>query len=170
MATMNDTDINTLRDANARRPLNGTEEAQLRAYLAAHPEFRQAWEEDFRLTSALRRLPDAPLASNFTAQVMSAVHRTEARQRERRRRTWLRWFFAQALRWETTTATMVLALGWLTVLHLQARHRAEVAQGAAAVVRIAALPPMRFLQDFDSIKNLPPASWQKDMELLGAVQ
>ncbi len=166
---MNDTDINKLRDATARRSLNTEEEAQLRAYLAAHPEFRQAWEEDFRLTSALGRLPDAPLASNFTAQVMSAVHRTEARQRGRRRRNWFRWFFAQALRWETATATMVLTLGWLTALHFQARHRVEVAQGAAAVVRIAALPPMRILQDFDSIKNLPSASWREDAELLAVL-
>ncbi len=170
MATMNHTDINKLRDAAARRSLDAEEGAQLRAYLATHPEFRQAWEEDLRLTSALRRLPDAPISSNFTAQVMSAVHRTEARQRTRRRRSWFRWLFAQALRWETTTATMVLALGWLTTLHFQARHRTEVVQGAAAVVRIAALPPMRFLQDFDPIKNLPSPSWQADGELLDALQ
>lgn len=167
---MNDTDINKLRDATARRSLNAEEEARLRAYLTAHPEFRQAWEEDFRLTSALRRLPDAPLASNFTAQVMSAVHRKEARHRSYWRRNWFRWLVTQASRWETATATMVLALGWLTALHFQARHRAEVAQGAAAVVRIAALPPVRILQDFDSIKNLPSDSWQEDAKLLDALQ
>ena len=62
-------DYQHLVEESWRRPLSAEEQRQLAAWLKQHPEETGTWTEEAALTSALRRLPDAPVASNFTAQV-----------------------------------------------------------------------------------------------------
>src|SRR6266566_6235520 len=73
--TMNDAAFNQLLDTARRRKLTGEEEARVQACLARDPQARAVWEEELALSQLLNRLPDAPLASNFTAQVLQAVER-----------------------------------------------------------------------------------------------
>jgi len=47
----------------------------LREWLAAHPEAQESLDLETGLTEALRKVPDVPVASNFTARVLQAVER-----------------------------------------------------------------------------------------------
>ncbi|MGH7972242.1 MAG: hypothetical protein ACREIC_26315, partial [Limisphaerales bacterium] len=64
---------NPFRELNWRRKLTAAEEARLRSWFAEHPEARADWEAEAALSDALARLPDAPVASNFTARVMQTA-------------------------------------------------------------------------------------------------
>src|SRR5437867_3289304 len=84
---MNDETYNELLEASWRRKLTAEEQAQLRAWLLAHSEAQADWEEEALLTQQLERLPNAPLSSNFTAQVMQKLDLDLARgERERKQR------------------------------------------------------------------------------------
>ena len=75
----NDAFLSLLRESSWRRKLTEAEQAELRAYLAAHPDARADWEMESALNAALTRLPDAPVPSNFTARVLQAVEREAVR-------------------------------------------------------------------------------------------
>src|SRR5438094_9575636 len=77
---MNDAAFNQLLDTALRRKLTAEEEAQVQACLARDPQAKAVWEEEMALSQMLNRLPDAPLSSNFTAQVLEAVERNSLRQ------------------------------------------------------------------------------------------
>src|SRR5437879_3337601 len=97
------------RELNWRRKLSAAEENELRAWLAAHPEAEAEWEVEAGLTEALARMPNVPVASNFTARVLRAVEQEEAADaRSNRPELHRRWPF---LKWlpRTAVATMVLA-------------------------------------------------------------
>ena len=74
-----------------RRKLSPEQDAELRAWLAAHPEARADWEEEAALTAGLERLADVPVASNFTARVLQVVEREDVvREQEPKWHQWLR--------------------------------------------------------------------------------
>src|SRR5438105_15808113 len=75
---MNDSAYHKLREARWRRKLTDAESAELRAWVASHPEAQAEFEAEARLTDALVRLPDVPVPSNFTALVLQAVERDAA--------------------------------------------------------------------------------------------
>ena len=87
----NDPIYNRLRELSWRRELTAAEEAELRAWLAAHPEAQADWEAEAGLNEALRQLPDAPVPSNFTARVLQAVEREAALRERRRGARWRVW-------------------------------------------------------------------------------
>src|ERR1051325_11026338 len=72
---MNDRQYQKLLETAWRRKLDAQEEAELRAWLQAHPEARADWETEAALTDHLSRLPQAPVPSNFTARVLQAAER-----------------------------------------------------------------------------------------------
>src|SRR2546429_6136960 len=78
---MSDAEFNLLLENATRRKLTTGEEARLRAHLASDPSAKAVWEEEMALSQLLDRLPDAPLATNFAAQVLEAVEREERRHR-----------------------------------------------------------------------------------------
>src|SRR5438067_2362092 len=87
----NDPGFRKWREISWRRKLTPAEEAELRAWLAVHPEARAEWEAEIALTNTLvRSLPDVPVASNFTARVLQAVDR-ETAAREPRLPGWQPW-------------------------------------------------------------------------------
>ena len=80
---MSDSLYDKLRETGWRRKLTASEEAELRAWLAAHPESRADWQVEAVLNESLGRLPDAPVPSNFTARVLQAVQRESVSSRRR---------------------------------------------------------------------------------------
>src|SRR5437764_13595409 len=77
---MNDPDLSRLLDTARRPPLTAEEETRLYACLADDPSTRAIWEEEMALNRLLDRLPDAPLSSNFTTQVLQALERADSGQ------------------------------------------------------------------------------------------
>lgn len=150
----NDPTYDRLRESRWRRKLTEAERAQLGAWLAAHPDTEADWEAEAGLSEALGRLPDVPLASNFTARVMQAVER-EAVAARRQRGGWRLWY--GCLRWLPRTAFAALAVSAALVTYraTENHRRAQMAESIAAISRVASLPSPEILQDFDAIRALP---------------
>lgn len=162
----NDPTYNRLRELSWRRKLSAAEEAELRSWLAAHPEDRADWEAEVGLAAVLERLPDAPVPSNFAARVLEAVGREaggKVRRREWRTHSWLRWLPRAAL------AACVATAGLVSCLLVQNAERARLVQSVAAVADVSSLPSPEVLQDFDAIRVSRPAI-APDEELLAVLQ
>jgi hypothetical protein len=158
---------NRLLELSWRRKLTEAEDAELRGWLAAHPELQNDWEVESLLNEGLSRLPDVPLASNFTAQVVGQIERQ--RFEPKRRYGWLaRW---TRIGWlpKTAFAALVVVVGFGGYHHVQQVHRQElVAQSIAELSRVRA-PSTKTLQDFDAILALS-ASQGADETLLTLLQ
>jgi anti-sigma factor RsiW len=168
---MNQSDYNKLREIAWRQKLTAQQEAEIKAYLAKCPEARPAWEEERILTQSLAQLPDAPLAFNFTAQVLQAVKRQEAEPSPAAVVQW--WQRLRSLGWgyRSALAAVVLGAGVLSYQqYLLALSREELAVSIATVSRVAALPRVTGLRDFDTIQHLDDVVAVIDTNLLAALQ
>jgi anti-sigma factor RsiW len=166
---MNDPTYERLRELSWRRELTAGEAAELRAWLAAHPNAQADWAMDAGLTEALGQLADAPMPSNFTARVLQSVERESAARERRQRRKWLVW---RRWRWlpKAAVAAVVLAAGLVSYQEMaKATRRAEFGRSVAVVSDVASLPSPEVLKDFDAIlvSNPTPAP---DEELLAALK
>ncbi len=156
------------RELSWRRELTGPEQAELRAWLAAHAEAQADWDAEAGLNAALGRLPDKPVPSNFTARVLQAVEREAAAERRRPGWTWRVW---PRLRWlpkAALTATVVCA-GVVSCLVVQDVQRKKLAESVAAVAAVSALPDPEILKDFDAIRASNPSPLP-DEQLLAALR
>jgi len=165
---MNDPLYQKLLEASWQRPLNSEEEAELQAYLAAHPEAQAEWEEDILLTQQLRQLPAAPLSSNFTALVLQTV-KAEAGKPRRAATSfgWLAWVGQYLPR--AASAGLALVLVITGGYQYRASSRAQLAKSVAALLPVTPLNP-EILQDFDAIVQLSQAPTVADEDLLGALE
>ena len=75
---MNESEYQALIEASWRRPLTAAEQERLDSWLTTHPDAGGDWESEAQLNRLLGQLPDAPVASNFTAQVLQALDRETA--------------------------------------------------------------------------------------------
>jgi hypothetical protein len=123
-----------LREISWRRKLTSAEERELREWLDAHPEAQETLDLEAGLTEALWKMPDVPVASNFTSRVLQAVER-EAKAEERGRDS--RKIWRKLPRWLTRLASATV----------EARQRAAV-QSVAGVP----LPSPEILTNFDAIR------------------
>ncbi len=164
----NDPLYKELRELSWRRKLTASEEGELRAWLAAHPEAQADWEIDAGLNDALGRLPDAPLASNFTARVLQAVERDAAAESRRQKVTWR---LAGLLRWlpKAAVAAVVLGAGLLSYHQVLHARRMKLAESVAVVSNVSSLPGPDVLRDFDAIRALNPTR-TADEALLAALK
>lgn len=152
----NDPIYNRLRELSWRRKLSAAEEAELRAWLAAHPEAHVDWQAEAGLNASLSWLPDVPVPSNFTARVLQAVEREAVAELRRPQGKWLTWL---RLRWlpKAAFAAIVVGAGLLSYHQVQAAHRKQMVESVAAVSAVSSLPGPDILKDFDAIRALGPA-------------
>ncbi len=196
---MQSAEYNDLLEAALKRPLTLAEEKRLQTYWASHPEAQASWEEEMGLNQLLRQLPDAPLASNFTAQVLQAAERESSRSPLFQPASWwprrYDWRGAQTV----ACAALVLSLSLLMYHRHQLSLRAERARSVAAVSNFvtlffgdeiaasvaarnrlsvsaataaslgAPLLPLELLENFEAINRLSQVSPQADLELLAAL-
>jgi len=117
------------------------------------------------LRELLSRLPDAPVASNFTARVLQAVDLDESR----RARKWnfiLNWrsFLPRA-----AFATAVILFAGLTFQHYElGAHRAAFAKNVALVAETP-MPSVDALKNFDAIRRMSQPA-RPDEELLALMK
>lgn len=154
---MNESDYEALVEASWRRPLTAEEQAQLDAWLATRPETRAGWESEIGLNHLLGQLPDVPVASNFTAQVLQAVKRELAA--EARRPSFAsrirHWFLRPAPR--IAWASLLLVAGWLGYHQHQTSVQSDMAKGLTVMASVATLSDPTVLQDFDAIQRSAPS-------------
>ena len=153
-----------------RRKLSPAEAEELRAWLATHPEAQEDWDAEAGLSEVLDRLPNVPVATNFTARVLQAVERKDNASHQRVEaglrisQSWLKWLP------RTAVAAVALTASLIGVHSLLDHKRAEAyRQSVTAVSEVASLPSPEILQDFDAIHELSPAP-APDEELLQAFQ
>lgn len=170
---MNDVRKDELTKLSMRHELSPEEQSRLEAHFAAHPEFRHAWEEERALSRAIQSLPDVPVSSNFTAQVMLALD-AESRsvtRRSLRSRLWVPRLWPRL-------GLSALALG-IVVLGGQKwyetnRQERYVRDVSFAASDLAAMPNAELLlRDFDAIRELGQLSTvaaSSDDELLRVLQ
>jgi hypothetical protein len=168
---MNDPLYDKLREAGWRRKLTAAEVAELRAWLAAHPERQSDWEAETALTDALARLSATPVSSNFTARVLARVEAIEWDKAGpgRRAPVWA-WRWRSLVPKAAVSLVVVgLGLGLLSYHWHQAEQRAQIARRVAVASDVAALHSPELLQDFEVIRRLgqTPAA---DEELLALLQ
>ncbi len=164
----NDPIYNHLRELSWQRDLTAAEEAQLRAWLTAHPEAEAGWEAEAELNAALGRLPDVPVASNFTARVVQAAEREAAAGSRRPDRTWGAWLRLRWLPKAALTATL-LSAGIVSCLVIQDGQRRKLVESVAAVSAVSSLPSPDILKDFDAIRASNPSPLP-DEKLLAVLQ
>jgi hypothetical protein len=165
---MQDAEYRNLKEISWRRPLTAPEMARLRQILTAHPELQEAWNEETALDGLLCRLPEAWISSNFTARVVQAAQRAPARTGWRhwlalRPPTWAGWLPRFAL------GAAMVCVGVLSFHGYVTAQRAQSARDLASVSRLAALPPMVWLKDFDTIDRLNKVEVADD-DLLAVLQ
>ena len=156
-----------LREISWRRKLTSAEERELRAWLAGHPEVQEPFGLETGLTEVLGKIPDVPVASNFTARVLQAVEReamAEARGRESRWKIWRR-----VPRWlpRVASATIVVVVAGSVYLHnsnVEARQKDLVERMAKMP-----LPSPEILTNFDAIR-IVSATPAPDEQLLALFQ
>ena len=170
---MNDAAFNQLLDTALRRKLTAEEEARVQAGLARDPRARAVWEEERALSQLLNGLPDAPLASNFTAQVLQAVERDSRRHRHTPKL--LRWSGLRrpAQQWATACLAVVLAiLGYWRFESVRRERMAlalhKLAPHFETPSTVVALTPDELWNNFDAINRLPQT--QTDEELLAVLK
>ena len=148
-----------LRESLWRRKLSKAEVADLRA----QPEL----ELEARLTAALARICDAPVPSNFTARILSAIDLEDARAAHSR--SW-HWNWRSLLPRVAVAAAVLLFAGvGLQHYHEVTSQRAALAQTVALVADTPPLPNVDALENLDAIQRMSRSA-HADGELLAALQ
>ena len=147
-----------IRELAWRRTLKPTEETDLLAWLAAHPEARGAWETEARLNEALARLPDAAVPSNFTARVLESIERnSEMNTRQKQPQGWLLRFWRGWLP-KVGFAALLAAAGFFSVHHFRQHPGQPLLKGLVAVSQVGPSAP-DILTNFDvicALDRIPP--------------
>jgi anti-sigma factor RsiW len=167
---MNDPVYQRLREVSWQRRLTETEEAQMREHLATHPEVQADWDLELSLNHAFDQLPDAPLASNFTAQVLQAVEREAAAQARASQKGWgSKWL---VWNWMPKVAATVVALGSCVFFYHEHQINARTAMANSVVMvseAVSASNP-ELMEDFDAIRQLGDPKPKADTELLALMK
>jgi hypothetical protein len=163
---MNEAEFNRLLETAQRRPLTTEEELRLREYGLVQPEAQARWEEEEALTQLIRRLPAAPLSSNFTARVLDAVAREPGESVLVAPAAWWGWLG----RWNPlkagTVGTTAAAVVLLAFHQYQQTSRAELARTLAAFSQAATLAEVEVWRDFEAIRRLSQLPEGVDVELI----
>jgi hypothetical protein len=150
---------NLLRELVWRRKLTDTERAELRA----SPEAQMDLEVESHLTEGLARLPDAVVPSNFTARVLQAVERKQARPRA----TSWQWGW-RVLVPRLAVGVAVIGIAGLTYQRHEFNQRARLAQNVALMAEAQPLPSVEALKNFNAIQRMSQP--HADEELLALLQ
>lgn len=152
-----------LKEIGWRRALTDAEQAELRAWLAAHPEAAAEIEQEAALNAALAKSPNAPISSNFTARVMAAIEQDEAAQRHATARPKGDWWRVFIPRFALATLVVTGALGYR---HNVATQRLELTNAAKQIADSRELSDIAVIEDFETIRSLIPAEVTVDENLL----
>ncbi len=162
---MNESEYQALVEASWRQSLSAEEQTRLDAWLVARPDAQAAWEADCGLNQLLVQLPDAPVASNFTSQVLQALDREQVSAKR------LSWFDRVRLSFlrpapQIAWALAILGVVWFGYHQHQSNVRNEMAQGLSLMANVATLSDPAVLRDFESIRRL---SASEDEELFAVL-
>jgi len=136
-----------------------------RARAAGRPEALAELELESRLNEALAQLPAMHVPSNFTARVLQAIDREEARgNRPAWHWAWPRWLPRVAV---TAAVIACAALSWER--HAVYAQRSALAHSVAQVAGSSSLPGVEALNNYEVIQRMSQAQ-HADETLLTLMQ
>jgi len=153
---------NPLFELTWRRKLTDAEKAGLRA----NPEARADLELESRLSEALARVPDAPVPSNFTARVLQAIEREEARGAQ----TWSWFWYWRTLVPRVAVAAAVVGFAGLAYHQHEFDQRVALANDVALLAQAQPVLSFEVLRNFDAIQRLSQTTPRADDELLALLE
>jgi anti-sigma factor RsiW len=161
---MENPEFQKMRESAWRKPLSPEDQARLDQWTASHPDAREDFELERRLTRSLARLPHAPVSSNFTARVLKEATRSPVPKRG-----WLSRL--QIPRWIPRLAmgTLLLALGLFSVQQYHDAQQAKTARQLVSVGQLATLPKADWLDNFETIDRMSQVQ-VADADLLSSLQ
>ena len=124
-----------------------------------------ALELEARLTDALAKLADAPVASNFTTRLLAEIDREDARPA----RSHWRWSLNFLLPRLATAFAVVFFAGFSLWHHEINVHRTALARNVASVAVSHPLPSVDALENLDAIQRMSQST-HADGELLADLQ
>ena len=160
----NDPVYQRLREMSWRRALTEAERAELRAWLASHPEAAADIEAEAALTHALANSPDAPAPSNFTTRVMAAIQQDDAAHARTKSSPQSHWWRAFIPRF--AVAVLVIIGIVFAYRHNANVRRIELAQAAQQMSEARILSDATVIEDFETILCLNPVETIADENLL----
>ena len=150
-----------LRELLWRRRLTDAE----RVRAAGRPEVLAELELEARLTDALAQLPAAQVPSNFTARVLQAVDREDARPQAADGR----WFWTRWLPRVAVTAAVVACAAATWQRHEINERRTAIVHAIAQMAGSSSLSPVEALDNFDAIQRMGQAQ-SADQKLLSLLE
>jgi hypothetical protein len=114
-----------------------------------------------QMRGLLTRLPDVPVASNFTARVMQTIELEEMRQSHWRLFGW-RW---RVIIPRTAAATVIVGLASFTIYQHEIYVQQVALAKSAALVASQPMPSVDALKNFDAIQRMGQTA-HPDNELL----
>jgi anti-sigma-K factor RskA len=153
-----------------RRELNPDEERVVAQWLARNPGEVEGWRAELMLARSVRRLPDVPVSSNFTAQVLRQIGREEPGTVSRRSRRSGFWGWLGTWRWPAVGVAAAVAVVAVTFWQIEiSRSQAELNRQIAALRTMTDLPTA-VLEDFEAIRSYGESSAPVDFGLLAALE
>lgn len=151
-----------------RRKLTPAETAELREYLATHPEVAGEWEAELALNQVLDHLPEAPrVSSNFTARVMEAVRLEAAAQARAKTPQGFGW--QTISRWLPRTAVACLIVTACLFAYHEHEQTARLTL-AHDVVRLTAAVSPDMMEDFEAIRRMGDTPVSADTDIIRLMQ
>jgi len=167
---MNSADHNEFWNARLPQKLSPEEEAQWQLSMAEQRDALAQFEEEMGMNRLLQHLPDVPISSNFTSQVMQLVER--AHQRRSRPVVLRFWADYIAFSWgrKLAFASVLALVGVLSYQQYQLSARRELAQSVLRVSNV--LPGADVMEGFSAIEGLQrvPAAQPEEPDLMDALQ
>ena len=159
---IDDPSYQSLRELSWRRKLTTAEEAELRAWLMAHPEAEAEWESEAALNEALGQLPKPAVAGNFTARVLETVRLEQAAAARTAR--WGSWRWLRSWLPKAAVALLVLAAGLVSYRHeRQLVERKHLGRSLVAVAGVPTLPGPEVLENFNAVCSLNRTAADEDL-------
>jgi anti-sigma factor RsiW len=152
-----------LREIAWRRRLTPAEQAELQAWLVAHPEAQAEAELEATLDAALAGRGAAPVPSNFTARVMQAIEADSKRETRPIARP-NRWWSKLVPRF--AVAALVLSVSVLAYRQHLVGKQNELSVAAKEIAGAQSLSSLTVIEDFEVIRSLTPATAIADENLL----
>jgi len=160
---MNQPDIESLLQTARARDLTDDEWAGLERWLSANPSERAEWEA---VDSLLAKLPDAPVACNFTSRVLEEARRAEAPAPALGQAVWRKLLAPQFRPIQiAAAATLAMVIGGVGYQSHLNQSRAEMAEAVASITEFTP----GFLSDYEAIEAITQAD-PVDEELWAALK
>jgi anti-sigma factor RsiW len=168
----NAVDRNALILVGLHREITPAERSEWDVWLRAHPQEAPEYELDLALNGLLRKLPDRPVPSNFTHQVVQAVlrDRRDISTERQATGTWRTWLRARAWISKVAVSAVIVSTALLSYHQHQVRTRLELARSVAQVSGVTSLLNAEVLENFEVINRLAQVPVSMDDELYLALK